>query len=287
MSARRKKLNDVNAEYVSHAGVVLTRWLSMPVKADGHAAERVELIEHVAQACKRVKAVYTIAFQERKTRLDTTRARYFSAKISSRLAVGLGIASPIEFGLHLHHVYGVPIILGSALKGIARRAWIAVAKSQKGVSDVEGAQILFGDADSAGFITFHDAWIDPTSLSTAISRDVLTPHHSKYHGQTSVTGRGHDPPTDFDTPAPNTFVSVTGLMHFALSCTDVSPQGMDWLELAVGLLQFALKELGVGGKTTSEYGTFSSFEPQSSLLPEFVQIMHATSTYQSITGGDP
>jgi len=37
-----------------------------------------------------------------------------------RLAVGLGTNHPYEVSMKLHHIYGVPIIPGSALKGVAR-----------------------------------------------------------------------------------------------------------------------------------------------------------------------
>lgn len=43
-------------------------------------------------------------------------------KVSWRLVIGLGLPSPFETGITLHHVYGIPAIPGSALKGLAR-AW--------------------------------------------------------------------------------------------------------------------------------------------------------------------
>lgn len=43
-------------------------------------------------------------------------------QVSWRLVVGLGLPSPLETGIVLHHVYGVPVIPGSALKGLTR-AW--------------------------------------------------------------------------------------------------------------------------------------------------------------------
>lgn len=45
---------------------------------------------------------------------------FFPAKIDWRLVVGLGTDNVLETGITLHHLYGVPIIPGSALKGLTR-----------------------------------------------------------------------------------------------------------------------------------------------------------------------
>lgn len=50
----------------------------------------------------------------------TAGATYFKAQARGRLIVGLGGKGVLEFGLTLQHVTGLPIIPGSALKGLAR-----------------------------------------------------------------------------------------------------------------------------------------------------------------------
>jgi CRISPR-associated protein Cmr6 len=50
----------------------------------------------------------------------TARATQFDGRLQSRLLVGLGGKGVMEFGLTLSHVTGLPIIPGSALKGLAR-----------------------------------------------------------------------------------------------------------------------------------------------------------------------
>jgi CRISPR-associated protein Cmr6 len=52
-------------------------------------------------------------------------AASFSAKVDWRMIVGLGAENVHETSMTLHHIYGVPYIPGSALKGIARDAAIA------------------------------------------------------------------------------------------------------------------------------------------------------------------
>jgi CRISPR-associated protein Cmr6 len=47
-------------------------------------------------------------------------AHTFTGRLQGRLVVGLGGKGPLEFGLTLQHVTGLPIIPGSALKGMTR-----------------------------------------------------------------------------------------------------------------------------------------------------------------------
>jgi CRISPR-associated protein Cmr6 len=56
----------------------------------------------------------------RRWRRMTDGATRFEAKLQSRLIVGLGGKGPLEFGLTIQFVTGLPIIPGSAVKGIAR-----------------------------------------------------------------------------------------------------------------------------------------------------------------------
>ncbi len=46
--------------------------------------------------------------------------KYFSLRTSSRLIVGLGVDSVLETSIKLHHIYGVPYIPASAIKGVLR-----------------------------------------------------------------------------------------------------------------------------------------------------------------------
>ena len=42
------------------------------------------------------------------------------AQVQWRLVVGLGLPSPLETGITLHHLYGIPYLPGSAIKGVTR-----------------------------------------------------------------------------------------------------------------------------------------------------------------------
>lgn len=50
----------------------------------------------------------------------TTNAARFQARSLGRMIIGLGGKGPMEFGLTVQHVTGLPIIPGSALKGLTR-----------------------------------------------------------------------------------------------------------------------------------------------------------------------
>jgi hypothetical protein len=85
--------------------------------------------------------------------------------------------------------------------------------------------------------------------------DVMTPHHPKWLD-------GGKPPTDFDSPVPVPFVSARGKFRVAVSWHGpVSEKASCWTELGFELLAEALREWGVGGKTSSGYGRLTPIEP--------------------------
>src|SRR5262249_16391470 len=153
---------------------------------------------------------------------------------------------------------GVPIIPGAALKGLAAhycdQVWGANQAEFKRPKDSEEKkplgkyhQLLFGTTEDSGHIIFHDAWITPESLSAphqGLILDVMTPHHSEYYMAKDETA-----PTDFDSPVPVTFLSVTGTFHVAVSCDAPEETGKKWALLAWTLLTQALAHWGIGGKT--------------------------------------
>jgi CRISPR-associated protein Cmr6 len=120
---------------------------------------------------------------------------------------------------------------------------------------------LFGTSDDSGHIRFHDAWIDPESLKQKpLRKDIMTPHHGDYYSGTMIRTGDNDEeipaaPTDFDKPNPVSFLSVTGKFYIAVSCDDLDPQnGQQWADFAFEMLENALKEWGIGGKTSAGYG---------------------------------
>lgn len=173
---------------------------------------------------------------------------------STRVIVGLGNDTLLEVGMTFNRTYGMPIIPGSALKGLCRRYYLKHLNGSGEVKDANGKPVvtakfytLFGSTDAGGLITFFDAWCVPTSAPGGpLRQDVITVHHKNYYGK-----KGATPPTDFDDPTPISFLSATGSFLFA-----VKGPTPEWTEFAMNLLKIALADYGVGGKTSSGYGRF-------------------------------
>lgn len=180
--------------------------------------------------------------------------RLARAQVEGRMVVGVGHAATRETNLHLDRTFGVPLIPGSALKGIAAaQAGVLGGAWRRGSREnTEGKgedhALLFGGAagsevDRAGAVIFHDAWWMPASEKEPLPLhlDVMTVHHPEYYA-----GRGA--PLDWDEPHPVSFLSATGVYLVALT----GPSA--WVDVAYQLLERGLRELGIGAKTRAGYG---------------------------------
>ena len=290
MQAVRQALLNVPRDQSAHAGLLLRRYLKIAVQDAGkkHPGERKSLFIEAARAASNARDLYGLAYNRRSLTLPTETST--TLDVRGRLIVGLGGDNVLETGLTLHHTYGVPFIPGSALKGLAahycdevwgqrhepdsvkftddnhkfRRLRHREVCVKNGVLSETGTyhEILFGTTDDSGHIIFHDAWIDPVSLTgqpdSGLVLDVMTPHHGDYYSDRTDTVA----PTDFDDPTPITFLSVTGKFHIAVSCDVAGEEGQKWTKLAFDLLTEALREWGVGGKTSSGYGRLTDRSQQ-------------------------
>ena len=147
-------------------------------------------------------------------------------------------------GLTLHRTYGVPVIPGSALKGVVR----ACARERWAV-DGDTMAILFGTTESAGYLRFHDAWWVPDGSDGFLAREVTCVHHREYYGGGGACLEGKPVGLlDMDSPNPVPWVAATGRFLFAVE----GPGG--WHERAVELLTDALTTRGIGAKTAAGYG---------------------------------
>lgn len=255
--ARRAALQELAIENQTHAGLALQRYLrghKPSVRDNQGATPEEELLDAVVKV--RASSVYSSAYQRwerfaKASPQDRVRL-YFTMTTAAPLAIGLGNASPLEVGLTLHHTYGMPIIPGSALKGLCRRGALQLVR--EGKLSQEQFNILFGtggDKDAAaGAVVFYDAWFVPGSVGgMPFHRDVITVHHPEYYGS-----RGAKPPTDFDDPNPVPFLVVKpGAQFLFVLDAPLSP----WANFAEKLLRWCLAHLGVGAKTNAGYGYFA------------------------------
>lgn len=240
-----------------HAGLTLNRYLQEHADAaQKTAGQRPEeqLLEKVSRA--KAPEVYHTAFERWRNLQSARGAQLFFGELVAPLAVGLGNESPLEIGLTLHHTYGMPLVPGSALKGLCRRAacrfWNVETSRDLLEEEASSFRALFGDTESASYIVFWDAWYDPGSVGgSPFKRDVVTVHHPHYYGGKDVW------PTDFDDPTPVPFLVVRPGTRFLFA---VDAPDDRWGLFVQRLLRWALERLGIGAKTNAGYGYFR-FDP--------------------------
>lgn len=175
---------------------------------------------------------------------DPQRFFSFELPLQNRLYIGLSRDNPVETGVTVSHSYGMPIIPGSSVKGLARASAEYVAK-ETGTIRSEVIHWLFGeggDTGQGGGIFYHDAWW--CGAGSPFVAEIVTPHHPDYYQG------GNRPASDTDSPIPAPQLAVTGSFYFVL---EGDPQ---WTPVAGRLLQAGLQQWGIGGKKSSGYGYF-------------------------------
>jgi CRISPR-associated protein Cmr6 len=138
--------------------------------------------------------------------------------IDWRMIVGLGNESVYDTSMTLHHLYGIPYIPASAVKGVVR-SWIITERfgrdekdaiKDKGFCDVFGCpQKIEGinshyNEDRQGKVWFFDAF--PLS-EPKIEVDIMNPHYGDYYADKKDNGNPV-PPADYLKPNPITFLTV-------------------------------------------------------------------------------
>lgn len=256
--ACRNALRGVARERAEHAGLLLASYLLTDEREERPQEPpvdyKVELLNQARAACGRAGEVYRPAYARWEKALPTGTVKS-KVRTLGRFVTGLGGASAIEAGIRLHHTYGVPVIPGSGLKGLAAHYCHMVWGETDQEFRVGGKhhKVLFGDTETAGLVVFQDAWLLPEDLAgdrKGLLRDVMTPHHQDYNLA------GGEAPTDFDKPVPVPFLSVGGRFLVALSPAGGGAGTAAWMKLAMKAVKEALRAWGAGGKTRSGYGRF-------------------------------
>jgi CRISPR type III-B/RAMP module RAMP protein Cmr6 len=177
-------------------------------------------------------------------------AQHFSSAIDWRMVMGLGGETVLETDITLHHLYGIPFIPGSALKGLTRAyvtGEVDEHKSKQIDDDDEVVQCIFGSQKQAGTVIFFDGM--PLHGEARFVLDIMNPHYPDYYS-------GARPPTNDQNPVP--FLTVTNTTFtFALAPRDPNSDKhkADVEQVKAWLLE-ALQKYGVGGKTSAGYGYF-------------------------------
>ncbi len=186
-------------------------------------------------------------------------------KVFDKLAVGIGGQSP--YGnvalITLHHIYGIPYIPASSLKGLLRHYFeMEVLKSRENKMHKNTFLDLFGADENEdggarqGKLFFLDAF--PTE-TPKLTFDVLTPHNSDYFGKKGdrnpLGGEtvDNDPPTDYSNPVPTFFPAIMPV-NFAIYIGAFSDIDEDTMNAVGTVLKEALENYGIGAKTSVGYG---------------------------------
>ena len=237
----------------THAGLWHDRFAPvLRPKAENFLAQAAS---HLDEVCKRhASKGYARAYDARVAMLhahqgdvEGAETALFEAVVVGRRVVGLGAASVLEHQIALEHTWGVPVIPGSGLKGLASSTahryggdrWLRAETDKPGGVD---HQTLFGDTTRAGLVTFHDAWWKPAGSQLPLDLDVMTVHHREYYGD------GTSAPADSDDPNPVSFITAHGTYLVALTGPET------WVKCAAEWLQIGLDREGIGAKTRAGYG---------------------------------
>lgn len=247
----RTPLQGAHPANVSHLGLALARYLPAPGAKKEEAKEA--LMSGLAERYAQTRPDFPAGYQASHARWQRAAAgsgrqvRVLTLVSRGRAVVGLGTDSPLENSLSTHHTYGVPVLPGSALKGLA--AAFAARHFEGWDRDLKDGPFLrlFGSTEAAGLVTVLDAL--PVPGNWQLHREVMTVHHQAYYGSGDV------PPADWDDPVPVPFLSVSGTFTLILSAAP-GDEGHNALTAAADLLTQALAEEGIGAKTSSGFGRF-------------------------------
>lgn len=233
-----------------HPGLLLSRGLATwPADGEGGGQAKKALIDRVAQLVP--SPLYHAALARWKMTTGQAPFAAFEASLSGRLYIGVTRDNALETGVTTAHTYGMPMIPGSAVKGLCRAAGCKIGIDEKveiwmfgnkpgNDSDAEN------DADTEiGGLIFHDAWWIGGANDKPFVPEIVTTHHQEYYGS-----EGETPATDFDSPIPANQIAVTGKFYFVIE------GDLRWASMAAKLLKVALAQNGIGGKRSSGYGFF-------------------------------
>lgn len=252
---RRQVHRDPFAVPTAHPGWRLTR-LHPPFGREEQDREEIAKFyeSFVGKATKGAVEAYRPLFKDWKEQLQKAFGKdaVWEHAAEGRVAFGQGDELVTEIGLRLHHTWGMPVIPGSALKGVCRD----VGRERFGLGEAE-LNGLFGDPTEAGRIRWMDAlWVpvkgEPSATVGPFVLDTITVHHPEWY-------QGNEPPTDWDSPTPLVHLTATGTFLFAVEVEAPDAEGRRLLlQFARKVLGLALTERGVGSRTRKGYGRFKA-----------------------------
>jgi len=272
-----------------HVALAYDAWA--PVGDDGKVpdAERAKWLSALARI--RVASDYARSFERWKKSFSAVGDRLTELTLASRLLIGHGNSSAADIGITAHHTWGVPIIPGSALKGLVahyvdatygptdldRKPWDQEGEERARV-DYQGVtwhgrrlergpgavyRALFGAPD-----TREDDSMREHDFEAGAAAGLVTFHDALYVPDSipdnkpfvadvlTVHQKGY-----YDSSgqsAPNDYDSPIPVAFLTVRpgarLIFALSGPADWTELAEQLVRDALERWGIGGKTSAGYG---------------------------------
>lgn len=228
-----------------------------PAHVPGNSQEKSEWLKRLGLNSRVDPILTKSAYDRWSAMMSDLQATLFDAALDWRMVIGLGGETILETDITLHHLYGIPFIPGSALKGLTRAyvtGEIDDYKSSKIEDDNEEVKRIFGSQEHAGTVIFFDAM--PLNGQVEFLLDIMNPHYPDYYK--SLQSNRIIPPTNDQQPTPVTFLTVTNTTFtFALAPRNPNDQvHKKHVETVKDWLQKALAKYGIGGKTSAGYGYF-------------------------------
>ena len=173
------------------------------------------------------------------------------ATTASRLIVGHGEISVREVSIKLDHIYGVPLIPASSIKG-AFKNYICSKYSNDIEFNKKNLDCIFGNNEKIGECIFLDAY--PENIS--VEMDVMTPHYSSYYNEGYAPVDSLEPkPIKFPTIKEKTkfnFIIIAEKQEYEIHKNKKIQIKNEFKEF--------LEECSVGAKTSVGYGYFNDIE---------------------------
>lgn len=168
----------------------------------------------------------------------------------SKLVIGHGEISVRDTSIKLDHIYGIPFIPATSIKGAFRNyinnKYRINDDDKKSVENTEQIIKMFGNNDKKGEIIFLDSY--PKNFE--IDVDVMTPHYVEYYSNSKLPRNDLEPnPIEFPVIKKGSEFEIIILCKY--KCFNLN--GKDNVNIIDEFKSF-LKEMPLGAKTSVGYG---------------------------------
>lgn len=280
----------IGREVPDHLGLAYDAWAPTEVAAGKVSDDnRRPWLEKLAKLA--MSPDYARSFERWKSSFSVTGDRLAEVTLASRLLIGHGNASAIDVGLTVHHTWAVPVIPGSALKGLVahyvdatygpadpsktpweqqgdervRADYQGVTWNRRRIERGPGVvyRALFGAPDAR-----EDATMREKGFEAGAAAGLVTFHDALYVPGSLADNKpfsadvltvhqksyydSSGQSAPNDYDSPNPVAFLTVRPKCRLLLALSGPS--EWTDLAAQLLADALKNWGVGGKTAAGYG---------------------------------